>query len=125
MQSTELPAPSLALHNRDRNNEQGRDVNKHHKYTVSTQLSLMLGEGSHQSKRVKAAIDPNESPQHLPISDLDEGHKGNRKLSVWGEDLKIKCLNLIIFVKNYMYEFVIRSVPKSEVLGVVQFSQRK
>lgn len=33
-------------------------------------LSLMLGEGSHQLKSIKAAINLNKSPQHLLILDL-------------------------------------------------------
>lgn len=95
MQRADMPAPSLALHDRGRKNEWEWDVNKHHKYTVPTLLSLMPQEGSCQLKSIKAAIDPNESPQHLPISGLSVQTKiikEAEKRCVWGEEAyHLKC----------------------------------
>ena len=53
----------------------------------------MLEEDSRQLKSIKAAIDPNKSPQHLPISDIsvqtkviketEKGVFGEKRHTIW------------------------------------------
>lgn len=88
----------------------------------------MLQEGSCQLKSTKDTIDPNESPQHLLMSDLSVQTRDIRGIEegVCAEKRHTIKMQLIFLRIIFSYVFLItRSVLRSEVSGILRFSQRE